>query len=608
VDKSPRELIAATLSIVIEIGEATGAADDGPLRVVQRWRFRHRGTQHSVDGALVEALDGALYALSRTAEEEVGEIARGLGSSDVDTLRFLACRAYTAAGSYADEAIDWLVADPANLELGWSDSPAWATRELIERTAERCSEQKLHDLAALLLDHWPVWEQSSEPDLRRVGLSQYVLLSAIPAHRRSPTVDRRLGELDRRFGQDRIRPPGRGAAASFIGPPIRPDAAARMSDAQWIGAMRRWHNDATNWSSMPPTGGAHELSRVLKARAEENPQRFGALAMQLDRSFNVAYVEALVEGAAPGVDVDSRAALLRHVANLHGLSLGRTICWTIESTADDVNASIIELIDRFAADPDPPQDDPHDVSRDDGAYRVESRALNSTRGAAARACAAVLFASSVHVRALEPILQRLASDPTRAVRTAASTAVLALSNHDRSTAQRLAEEILAHPDVDIYDSRMIEEMLTYVGMWDPERSAPLITRALDGPGHVSQRGGFVWAVLSNRGDLPATLPSMVEQLPAAARIGAAQVMASWVEGDPASLCSLFDDADPLVTAEAAAFLDHLDDVPASTTDLLLGRFVESEVFTQHKEDALRPTREVARRIDRCCPRNVRTSP
>lgn len=584
---APGPLIDAVLPLVVAVSEATAIDDGDNLRVVPRWKYRHRGPQYSVDRALIQALDTSFVNLAGTQSDHLGLIARSLGSSDIEVLRFLACRAFAAAGSAADEAIGWLVSDTANLSLGWSGSHAWATRELIEAAAARCSETTLDDLARRLLDHWPAWEFPKDRDLRIVGASQQSLLSAIPAPRRSRAVSKRLAELDRKFNRTVFSPPDERAIASFVGPPIPADAARHMSDSDWRRAIAKWNDDQTNWSEFPPTGGARALASVLQTRAEAEPQRFAALAMTFDASVHSAYAEAVIRGTSPSLDTSARSALLTRLADVFGPAVGRTVCSAIDETAEEANEVIISLIARYATDPDPVEDAERFPDPGGSAFQLESAALNSTRGAVARACASLLFAGDTHIERLRMVINDLVADSTMAVRAAASSAVLALSNYDRPTAQTQVDRLLDHPDIDIYDSDMIENMLTYAAMWDPERTAPYIERALAGPPHVSRHGGFTWAVLSNRGELPQSLARDVSQLSPSARVGAASLMASWVDGDPESLCTLLRDPDPLVAKEASSFLEHLDGLPTAITEMILETFVDSAAFPEHLEQAMR---------------------
>jgi hypothetical protein len=583
---APGPFIDAVVPFVVAVAESTAVDDGDPLRVVRRWRYRHLGTQYAVDRALVHMVGLAFESLAATDVDRVGGIARTLAGTDIEVLRFLAARAYTAAAAaFADEALLWLASDTENLTLGWSGAPSWASRELIGAAAEHGSDAVLELVEGKLLNYWPRWEFSAEPGRRYVGATQEVLLAGIPVAHRSDQVSKRLAELDRKFDRQLLGPPDSGGIASFASPPIASTSAVHMSDDDWRRAIARWDDTRRSWD-FPPRGGAHELASLLEAQAKFDPERFAALAATFDATVHVAYAEAVIRGAAPQLSAQGRGVLLTHLADVFGSGVGRAVCWVIEEKAADADAAAVDLLARYATDPDPVEDSPHDPDRTSGAFQLESAALNSTRGAVGRACAAILFAGDAFVTQISSILDGLVVDHTMAVRTAASGAVLAFSNHDKPAAQRHVEQILSHPDINIYDSRMIEDMLTWASMWDAARTVPLIERALAGPPHISRHGGFVWAVLSNRSELPAQLPAEVTMLPAGARVGAAQLMATWVDGDPGSVCTLLRDPDPLVAKEASAFLEHLDDLEPAVVDTVLACFAETAEFPEHLETVL----------------------
>src|SRR5207248_1268069 len=100
----------------------------------------------------------------------------------------------------------------------------------------------------------------------------YVLLSALDPARMSEHARRRLGELQRRF--PRPLPEPRPVMASMVGSSIGDDASKRMSDGNWLAALRKHDTEKTEWSGDVPMGGASQIAAVLGERATEDPQRF----------------------------------------------------------------------------------------------------------------------------------------------------------------------------------------------------------------------------------------------------------------------------------------------------------------------------------------------
>ena len=182
--------------------QSTGPAPQDELR---RWGINPAGGPASSTGqALLGALDHALQTLSH---RETARIETSMGRPPrrdrVRELRFLACRVFTTTThnlrwtGRADQALTWLCSDSRNLDLGWVNSPLWASRDLLAAATRYCSPAQLDAAAAALLDYYPWWESSESADhLPARGRAQRQLLSAIPADRCPSIVMERIAELD----------------------------------------------------------------------------------------------------------------------------------------------------------------------------------------------------------------------------------------------------------------------------------------------------------------------------------------------------------------------------------------------------------------------------
>ena len=200
---APAEFVDQVLPFIRSVVDATTEPDrSDELESSSPWRYRRVGSNHGIDHALYAGVEAALRQLSAIEPQETVAIVRPLAESDAEELRFLVCRTFIAAGS-GDDAIDWLLADDRNLNLGWLSSPRWATRELIEVATRHCDGDRLQALVQRLLGYYPAWEKTAQ-SRHSYGRAQYELLSAVDSSRRSPDVSRRLGELERKFTD---RPP-----------------------------------------------------------------------------------------------------------------------------------------------------------------------------------------------------------------------------------------------------------------------------------------------------------------------------------------------------------------------------------------------------------------
>ena len=58
--------------------------------------------------------------------------------------------------------MDYLCERSHRLHTGYSDSPYWATRQLLDAVTPYCSEDRLEKLQQIILNYYPEWEKSKE--------------------------------------------------------------------------------------------------------------------------------------------------------------------------------------------------------------------------------------------------------------------------------------------------------------------------------------------------------------------------------------------------------------------------------------------------------------
>jgi hypothetical protein len=573
----PVTFLDEILPFVVEVALA-GQHDRGDLLPSgSRWGSRYLGADHEVDDAVFAGIEDALRKLAVEESDLCAETLEVLRNAESDELRFLACRALTVLGR-PDEAVEWLLSDQRNLVLGWADSPRWASRELIAACSPACSDELHSHLEEVLLSYFPKWEHGAS-----LGHSQYELLGGMEASRLSEPARRRLGELERRFG-DRPRGP-QVIEAHFVGPPIGDEQSGHMSDDDWLRALRKHSKDDTDWSGPIPVGGARELAQVLGRRAKEDPQRFANLALKLDAEIPATAIDEIIRNIASAVDVDTLTEVCGHANRLHGPAVGRAICGAAQH-AGAANSRLVALIETYADDDDPDHESAR-TEADSGQFFYDGdlyhAGINSTRGEAALAAASVLFASAEYLDRLLPVIDKLATDPILAVRACAAEGTVALLNHEPDRAFEIAQRLFDAP-IDVLDTRTSERLLVYVIIREPERFAPTLERALRGPDAVATRAGSVWAVATiHEVDLP-TLPAAVRDLPDAARLGAAKVFAANPAGVIDALMRLFDDESGEVRAEAGRAMRHLEQLAADDVDRFIEAFTASAAFGDHCEN------------------------
>ena len=579
-EKAPRAFLEEVLPFVITVAQANQRDGEELLPTGSRWRHRWRGSDYSVDDILFAATEDALIRAAAADAKFVQETILEPLMVESEELRFLACRALTALDDH-DGAIGWVIADVRHLALGWSGSPHWASRELIAAHSSECSEEMFGRLERTVLNYRSWYER------RTVGYGQYVLLDSLDRSRLSERGQRRLSELGRRF--DAPPPEPRGEMASFVASPIPEEASKKMSDENWLSALRKHASERTDWSGDKPTGGASELAQVLERRAKEAPERFARLALQFDESIPAIAGAHALRGVGGGLDVELLADLCEHLASVYGESVGRDVCSAVAAAAS-VNGRLVSLIDKYSTATDPDRESARTKAGGGDKYYyggdLFTAGLNSTRGGAALAAASVLFKGDDHLAALSRVVERLATDRTMAVRTCAAESVLSLLNHAGDQALDLAARLFCSP-VDVLDARTTELLLTHCILRRPEQFSSHLQHAIQGSDAVAERAGRIWAVADYRGSVLPPVPQVLSALPPRARMGAATVVAETVADSADTLAALFDDPDEGVRAAAARGMGNIAEVAPEAVDSLIEAFVRSAAFAEHMDNVIR---------------------
>ncbi|MFF5829430.1 hypothetical protein ACFY8H_15315 [Streptomyces bacillaris] len=598
-EATPTAALEHVLPFVVAVAKSSYAALSDVSLLRPRWALPPSELQPDLDEALYWAAHESLRALAQQDPSLVAEAMRVLTAAGGGrALNFLICRTYTV-WNHPDEALAWLMSDPEHLRIGWADSACWASRELIAEATQRCEDTTLERLVHLLLHLVPSWERGPENRglFRR---TQYVLLGAVDERRRSTAVERRLDELERKFGQ---HPPvgPRKPEAHWVGPPVPRSAGEHMTDHQWLRALRKYDTEQTNWEGDVPTGGARELASLLGTVAKRQPERFVRLALTFDRTIPAPAFDAVLNGVAGRTEAGDLLRLCVHARRLLGASVGRTICRTIETAASEVvgHPALIDLLAECADDPDPAVEAARsgaDPGQDPYRGDLLTAGLNSTRGQAALAIGALLRASETAAPGLLLLLGRLAVDPVMAVRVCAAEAVAALLRHAPEAALDLAESLFTDARVDIHEARTTHWLLTWTLIRDTRRFAPELLRALAGPEEAARHAGGTWAVLSMQGRLIPGLPTDTAGLTTAARQGAAEMAA----GDPSYGASLlrgmFHDSDAAVRTAATRAMTDVMSLPPGAADDLIGAFLGSPALPEHPETLARALAESAARL------------
>lgn len=539
-----------------------------------------------LDDALFAGSVGALEALARTAPDGVRPLLEQLAADPHDAAQFLLYRALTAgAAAFADWAATLILEGGPRLDCGYLADSDWAARELVQAIAPHLSDEVHRQLEDQFRDL-----RNAHEGRHSFGRSAFTFLSALEEQRLSPAGVRRLGEYRRKFQEDAPSKP-RGIVGGTIGSPIGDQAASKMTDDQWVSAMARYDSDETNWGTF--TGGARELSHVLRGQAAADPSRFARLALRLTPEFNAAYADGLLIGFGESEPSDEAAPLIydavRHIASLGHDDVDRWLGNALRRYLREVPLDLVELLrDRALRSLDPQDDSPIFTREgDDGnsAADMHNNAINTARGSLAETLGDLLVydADGARTELVRPHLGELAADPVLFVRAGVAHTLAASLRHARTDAVAAFGKLIDADDR-LLAARMVQRLMLYIGNVESEIILPVIQRMLASQDAEAREAGGALAAFAA---LEWTRPELMTQVlagDAKTRKGAAEVCANRVDrtsnADLASsaLIRLMDDDDDSVRAAAAKVAPHLRDHALRPFADLLAALIESPAY------------------------------
>ena len=562
--------------------------DDDPIR------DRHFCARFEIDELDDDELDDALFAgairaleaLVQSTPGDIRSLLEALADDPHDAAQFLLYRALTAGGAvHAEWAASLLLEGGSRLDCGYMADSDWAARELVKSIAPHVPDDihlRLEDCFRDLRNH--------HETRYSFGRSAFTFLSALERRRLTPAGVRRLGEYQRKFQEDAPAQP-RGITGGAIGSPIGPDSASKMSDDQWLKAMAKHNAEETNWSSF--TGGARELSHVLRELTKADPKRFAQLALKLTPDFNPAFADGLLMGFADAEASNDVAPQLydaiRHLVSLGHTDVDRWLGNAVRRYYRDLPIDLVNLLlQRALQSPDPSDDSPMFTrDGDDGrsAADMHNNAINTGRGSLAEAIGDLMVydADGERTELVRPHLNTLASDPVLFVRSRAAHTLAAALRHARPDAV-LAFRKLIDTDDRILAAGMVQRLMLYIGNVEPDVIIPVIRRMLESSdGEAREAGGALAAFAGLEWSLPDLLTKALEG-DAVTRKGVAEMCANRVDRTSnaalaiATLSTLMTDADASVLKAVARVAPHLRNHRLRPFADLLAALIESPAY------------------------------
>lgn len=454
---------------------------------------------------LLEASVCSLETLAKTVPDAIRSILGDLAADPYDASQFLLYRCLSAGGKhFADWAASLLLEGGRRLYSGYISDGYWATRELVRAIAPHVTDATHQKLELLFQDL-----RNSHESNWLWGRSAFTFLSALDESRLTPAGRRRLSEYRRKFKE---REPAKplGITGGVIGSPIGHTAAKKMTDDQWLNAMAKYVSNEVNWQTF--TGGARELSELLRDQTAADPARFARLTLRLSSEVNVAYTNALLRGFGEAEVSDRIGALVfeavRHIGSLGQPDNDRFLGMALRKYYREVPLDLVELIlDRALHALDPTDDSPviiHGDSDGRSAADMHVNGINTVRGSLAQALGDLLiFDSDGHRTALIlPYLGTMASDPVLSVRSCVAHTLAASFRYARPGVLT-AFVALIQADDRLLATKPVERLMVYIGNMNPEVIDPVIQRMLASENaEAREAGGTIAAFAALEWDRP----------------------------------------------------------------------------------------------------------
>ena len=305
-----------------------------------------------------------------------------------------------------------------------------------------------------------------------------------------------------------------------------------MTDEQWLEAMARYDEDRTDFVTL--TGGAHELSQVLRAEAIAEPEHFARLALRMTDTTHPAYGNAVLQALADTKEaVDSVLVfdVIRHIASLGNEQYQDWLGWPLRRYLDaDIPDDIILIIlDRALHAISPTEDGWSGSHGREPLYGgdIWATGLNSARGQSAVVLGDLLMHDGDGHRTalIVPSLDQLAEDPTVAVRCCVSHLLTACLRHARTEAIAAFQRLIATDDRLLATDQVLNLMI-YIGLGDASAIEPVIQRMLGSAyAEVLQAAGMMAAFAGLELGLGHLLTTARDSSDATTRKGAAGMCA-----------------------------------------------------------------------------------
>lgn len=346
-------------------------------------------------------------------------------------------------------------------------------------------------------------------------------------------------------------------------------------------------------------GGAHELSGVLERWTKEDPERFAHLALRFSDDAHPYYFDAVLRGIAEaGVSMETLLEVCRRCHKLPNRPSGRWICDAVEKAADrPLPNELLEIVAWYATEaPDPERELWRTDAGNGQPYYggdILTAGINSARGRAAEAIAALIFREAERTPIFSQALERMVKDPSIGVRACVSSALRAVLNYDRNLAVELFKQLCDTEDV-LLGTRWVENFLFYAARTHFDMLKPILERMVNSSdANVAAAGARQVCVVSLNVEEARPLAEKCLSGTEAQREGAAEVYSANLRTARCrsvcedALAQLFNDESEKVRSAASKCFFHLGEDQLGQYVNVIDAFVLSDAFAAEHGQLIR---------------------
>jgi len=395
---------------------------------VERWEFKRDSSGKTLERCSVEMLIKAGRSIAEHDPVLFIDLTKNCESNPSPLVQEILIESYYVIDpTFADNAIEWLLADLNRFQLGNGKTEVvWApAMRLLESLSPYCSQlifDKLED--AIINYHDPDELDNAKYYLPLLkdgysgdywGKCQYHLLPSLAPARRKDTTNALIKVLERKFAcypKQRFLL-GAEFKGGFIGSPLDKNIA-RLKDKTWLEIISNKlisRNNGWNWNQVDEDSvtesSIFQFSRSLRRIAVSCPERFGQLSLMFPNDVDLYYVSTIFQALAC---TEAKNEVFPEFKDEWMPASFSTVLKVVDHyidliKKDEIAIDLCRLIENRAQEPWPEYilDAVQDIAKNEtkssnikdnnSAHQIDNATLNCPRGTACHALASLLWNS-----------------------------------------------------------------------------------------------------------------------------------------------------------------------------------------------------------------------